>query len=723
MPAEDQKSDQPALPFKGKTALVLVATSTKEKVDQLNAAAKELGLNTRFVQLTDFVDVFHAAPEDQSGRAENAKQKTSYIRNVIDGCREDNSMRDKLKDFCIKLDIPFNPDNIFFATDDTTLNLPKPVWKLLRSKLRRSVTKGLLLTADRMVRDGVGTGGSDKYPLAGPGSETGPIWAAALLPKFFEAAHWALVQAKNSKTYDDDVLPITTLSTFVVTRLSDPSSAPDLVIEAESKVQLYMPYGLEKPCEPPNKELFCAEDFCSLPKDPTRRITDPDPAHKGSDPWIRFLAQESVRGAVVKALQSHLREVDGANIRQHMRLAAKMSAKDLRDRIVNVTGSNLKLPTHSTKRAPQRGYLNEAELLSLAPSFHRADAFVFPPFDATNVRERLRMNYDFFSAIVAKQMEAQYRDCPIVVIDDGCWAPTINVALDLCRSGMMKNFLTEPYDGRRIVTVNGIRHLGTHFFDVVGGNDSRARRQAADQVLKFRFKNFRRFSGHSYLKSNFLSGGQPPDPNLFTVAGYTSASNDNLVLHNFNYHVGDYCARKGLGLSWGGSDQHGMGAFYKGYLQNGGKHLYAYTTDLIVAQESKFGCIPPGCMYWELDKDIYQRQDNMGKPADTFCISPGGPGTFQELAGVLLQKEFFPQYSAEKSVIIGDIRLHRGANPFFGDYLRLLLGRKFYDSMASNHLAHASQGVLLATSKEEAAGHIGRIYKSSRKFGYTPQPA
>src|SRR5688572_12342862 len=91
--------------------LVLLGTTTEEKIVHYNTIAREQGVPIVFKRLHEIVDAFHSALEDTGDSLGNAIQKFKEIDQIIALCRQDKKYRDVLATKCAQWGIPFDPEN------------------------------------------------------------------------------------------------------------------------------------------------------------------------------------------------------------------------------------------------------------------------------------------------------------------------------------------------------------------------------------------------------------------------------------------------------------------------------------------------------------------------------------------------------------------------------------------------------------------------------------
>jgi hypothetical protein len=672
-----------------KRSLILLATTTEEKIAQYNAICLALGLPVQFRRLNELVEAFHAADEDKGDRLENAKQKFGEIHDIVALLRDrSSSYQAVLREKCRQWDIPFLEDSIFIATEDSTFTTPKPIWDILKVALRDYVPDVMLQNADKYGQE------------TGPGAETGPILAAVGMTRFFNLLREAAIRAG----YTDEKVLLNQLVTFIMTRLGDAPTQPAIFLEASVPTFLHVPLGLGQKITDPAKPLFISGDYYH---------TQTAPGIPVGDRWKSYLVEESDRAEIVKLIMEVIAaDQEKPSVASHATAAAhSMTSR----RKIKKNAKNI-LQLVPTEPAPLGGYKPKQRITPVSGSglailgmekiLKEGDALVFPPFNPADLAERRLNYYRLLSAIVEKQHAARTMYVPIIVMDDGCWRPILDWLFKMSRFGLGKDFIRPPfYDGvEQIVSLKGVRHTATQYLDILQGEDVTTLGKAAGQVIRFRMRNYRRFISPNAPHEK-RTGGKPAPEGLFRSAVFISASSDSRALLKAGHDYGEHLAETGCGLVWGGADRHGMGAPYDGYRRKQGSWLAGFSTPTLIKAETKYGMMPYGCHYWELSEFISDRMLGMIHNSDMLVGYPGYGGTNQEAAAFFIMKDRAPELAAGKNFVWFSPDMHaHTSHPgelFWMDYLRISMGDDVFEQLAKDHTRFAADGLWLATRYDE----------------------
>ncbi|MDE3016902.1 MAG: hypothetical protein KGI29_08315 [Pseudomonadota bacterium] len=707
-------------------ALVLLATTTEEKVAQYQAIARAKGLPVEFRRINEIVDAFHSAPENTGDVDRNAEQKLGEVKNIIIECRKpDSRLRRILEKKCQEWDVSTDPRHIYFATDDSTFKVPKKIWTILREKLAPYVADDLLESINR---------GGDN---AGPGAETGPILAAVGIARFFNL----LREAAGNAGYEAQHIPIGQYTTLKLNRLSGPPQTTSITVNNHKQPvrhYLYAPSGLQKAFQVLDEKIVKTYHFLRNKSNPQKPL---------ADDFDDYLVNHSIQARIVDELARVVQQSRPNGNKHHGTSPVVVDASSAQGEFVvglptQMSNGNIMNRLDQNKitvEIPENTCLSGDHLVKTPPTayatlnfediMHRSDALIFTPFDPAPDPKIRTLNYlALFSAKVAKQLISRDMNKPIVVMDwKGCWKPAIDFGFDLVNRGMSKDFMRTPiYDGgvQKIINLKGVEHYANSYFDVVSGNDLETLERAAMQVLAFRRQCYSKFEAANAAPAKFIARGEEPPDGMFKVAVFVSASNENKRLLTDMSALGRGLAENQFGLIWGGGDRHAMGAVYEGYKVYKDEHpekktwMGAFSTEPILKSETEYGRFPAGIDYWEQNTDIYQRMAHMIHKndivhANAIIISPGGDGTTQEWLAVLALKHQLPKMMAGKSLIIYAPDLYKngteqakdtGDGPpvaFWEKGVRTVMGDEFYERISKNHKACAADGIYFATNKEE----------------------
>lgn len=681
--------------------LVLVATTTPEKVEIYNNVAINLGLPIQFRRLTEIADAFHSAEENSGDRRGNAHQKAEAIDDVVALCRMPGTPHNRiLKEKCEAWGVNFDPKYIHYATEDSTFNVPELVWPILRDKLALHVDEELLKSADKNGK------------VAGPNAETGPILAAVGMTRFFNLLREAALEAGLQESIE---VPVIQHVTMVLTGHADSPAKPATFLEGEAYTYLFARNGLREVIKKPHARIAQSSHFlCALDRQDTPL----------ADYWDEYVSTKSERARLITSqLLPYLQAAAGEEVSTSMRRAAEDTTEPC---------SKRQFKRHAIVQpivAPVPGFGNVSifygrasgnadpyQAINMAPALQEADALIFPSFDASNIAQR-RQNYrKLTSAIVAKMLESRNMNMPIVVMDNGCWTPILDWCFNMTSQGMMKD-----YPRRSIETGNHVQHIATSYLDILRGGTMGEKEKAARNLLRHRFASYHRYKSPGTLGDSWEKGGAAKSDGMFATAVCISASSDNLELIQDARAYGAALARDGDGLVWGAGDRHGMGAVYDGYRAAGGPWVAGISTPTILLSETKFGRMPNSA-YWEICPDIYRRMISIFSHSNEIVHMPGGAGTTEEgLVSIILKEEGFPMMQ-DKNIVFYSPDLHRKSayhdQPFWNGFLSAAMDEDFQYRIMRNHHAYTHQGYWLATELDELID-IHRHLKMASKLKNT----
>src|SRR4051812_30038358 len=146
--------------------VVFIATSTDEKVRDLNLIAEHKRLPLKFFNLRDLhelVGILHNTVEDGENAEANAEKKMVGIQKKIDNCRKNPQA---VQEFCRQRGIEVDVGQIWFGTEDSGVSLPKEIWNNLPREIFQAVPKDV---KERLARQ-----------ISGPAVETAPFLSATL---------------------------------------------------------------------------------------------------------------------------------------------------------------------------------------------------------------------------------------------------------------------------------------------------------------------------------------------------------------------------------------------------------------------------------------------------------------------------------------------------------------------------------------------------------------
>ena len=187
---------------------------------------------------------------------------------------------------------------------------------------------------------------------------------------------------------------------------------------------------------------------------------------------------------------------------------------------------------------------------------------------------------------------------------------------------------------------------------------------------------------------------QAEESDKFNVAIFCSASTRNEALvcetENLSYDL----AMDNFGLMYGAGKKHMMGAVFDGAkrakVEGGKDDIYLAGSSTTDIQQVEVGdgeqveaftaeLFQMGDYFHA--KDIYQRMDYMIKGSDAFAIMPGGAGTVQELAALLMLKSEDAPSMRDKPIVVYNKPIAEESEHGFYDTVLKLIPEKDFEAL------------------------------------------
>jgi hypothetical protein len=678
--------------------LVILETTTPEKVIQYQVIAKALNIPIQFRSLNELVASFHSVDENEGNREKNAKLKFNATKAKVSMFFKDRHYNQLLQEKCLEWGVPYDPNNIIFAADDSAFEVESQVWDGGKFNSSDNKIKGLKKRLSHFVDKALLKSASNKTGImSGPGAETGPIIAAARVGYFFqllrEVKNEIFISEKNRLSPNSAVsygagpplTPIKQAKSFVYDTLANMARKRSLrnqpVLINTGKMLL-----LCEPAKPENDSFDVTEQYLKF---------TPNSKEPISNNLLGYYTSEN---------SPHSQVVSNLFITLESR-----SPEEIPPELARLVTGDMKVQAgHSAKcvafnRVRPLEVVNEApvaptyyDVLNLWPSFDGADLLEYTAFDASDKVMLRKVAYNLYSAIVDEQVSPKKRR--IVVVDDGSYASIIKMIYELTNNGMSKDFNMSTYEGGPLVRNGSSKHRATSFIDHVHGGTSEDRAKSIEQLVNIRRNGYSRFRYPSGIDPTKI---MPPETNYsvpflgkpekkFCVAVFTSASSDNRKLNTTLQKYGKFLAKKSCGLVWGAGDRHSMGAVNQGYMDSKAvdKFVAGFTIPVIAESETSEGRMPGNCNFPQAyNKDIYERMAGMIETADAFVIAPGGIGTLQEFLALLrLRDELAEKFN--KPIILYSPDLHNdngnSKNFFWENTVRRFLGDDVWEKLEAN---------------------------------------
>lgn len=679
-----------------KDILVIVLSTTMEKTYDFDIAAE--GSRVQFISSYRVLPSHKVVDEDTGTREGNLDKKANEYLPIVTKLLGDGTEHQNLLRQCAELGIPFNPENIYLAYDDTTFTVSPAVWPFLREKLKDLVHKELL--------DKLG-GFNDQESLPGPGAETGPIiQAVGGFLRFYSLLREAQLEAQAALGPNVDIT-IKNQSSVKLRRLSNPHTPLSFDSEVDTHL-LAIPRGKKYAS---TGDLINPYDYVAEPSNPTEPLSTTQKdyirsrsprakifeqmneqifskAFYASAPSIYFQAKAYGWSLLKRLAPSPNKTTHDFGAAYPDKPHEKTYTETMLERIPEDDVS-----TVGSKHLDNPEAVADAlyEVLNVDPFIKKVGKAgrIFKPFNKDNQNELLLNMYEFFSFLVAKQLIARDMFKHLTIWDTGCWKEILKFVSAMANKGMAKDFV--PIVIQK--AFSGIQHFTTSFYDYFRFDDkqfapekmprvdhkgrtlfseSSIARAAAtiqqklrifsEEVAKERTRGYHDFI-ESPSPSDIRSSGKPHDGKRLAVCLVASATSDNRRVRKNSANVGEMCAKKGFYFVYGLMGQHGGADAVEAYIKNGGLHITGISTAPISAAESPNRHLLEKIEsrnekndgkghYTALVEDIYRRMAKMFAYSDVTVVVAGGWGTFQEWLAFKVARVLAPSLMKDKKFII-----------------------------------------------------------------------
>jgi predicted Rossmann-fold nucleotide-binding protein len=670
--------------------VVFIATSTDEKIRDLNLIASKKNLPLKFFNLRELhalVGVLHNTVEDGNDAEANAGLKLEGVKSKIEKCRDHPQA---VEIFLRKHGIDsFDPARIWFGAEDSGVTLPKEIWENLPKKIFDAVpAKTNKLMSELVSR---------------PGVETAPFLSATLgaenIQSLIEEGIKNLARRQNyfidlSKLEFDDKSAIKMESMALYPDRDDPSLLRPHVITSEGNVT--NSYA-SSPYTDPDKIGGHASNYDYIM--PKRNHTKDK--RTASEAGLSYIIRHSAREAAISDMIYQINHVSDADHQlasvpfdqRHdletgiaknpdpftvgiMNIGNAAEAANMLMAINTLGYKNPRINHMQAYVQPQDENPPEDALLMDKATFYlsypermlaKSDGIVLLPDSVrtathpeasfpdrqASLDEKL---YTLNSLVVAKQLMPRDMKKSIVIINtDHSWDEAIEIHTKLANSQMTKDFnkaIAPQLEGVKI-TSNG-------YFDIINGGEYDAAIKAAAVLMKDKSLTYHRVE--SAPPQTYQEGPDCKDRrDLISI--FCSASSENTLL---NQHISEITSRymeKGKGIISGGGDRYAMGAILHGAQSFRKKFrgdlrdmppVVAISTQPIAASETEKGKLHDDYTYKELTDNIYTRMAKMLVTSEKSVVAPGGAGTMQEWMGFNLLKRKMPEAFGHKKLVIFD---------------------------------------------------------------------
>jgi predicted Rossmann-fold nucleotide-binding protein len=349
---------------------------------------------------------------------------------------------------------------------------------------------------------------------------------------------------------------------------------------------------------------------------------------------------------------------------------------------------------------------------SIESTLQHSDATLLMPFPPEAHGKHFVENlYTLFSHIVARQIHPRDRDKPLVVFNPqegeakGCWDRMLAYFDELREIGMVK-------DQNRTL----LQEVGTL--------------DAARKLLDLSRQNLMR-TPLEEESSIVLDEKDLKKSGKFNVAVFCSATNKNQHLLDLADMTGAALALQNYGIVYGAGDRSMMGKVLEGALnmseavKDKGHSLFlaGSSTDAILKAEATDAegikrSLNTHGQYFHA-KDIYQRMTYMIKQSDAFLILPGGAGTIQELAALMMLKQGGHPDMKNKEIVVLDFPYRKAAA---GDRTD---DRGFFSGLLEQIPAKEREvlGIHVVKTQEEAMARLAQLRTEKSMEGWADRAA
>ena len=697
---------------------VFLKTSTVEKIAHYQMIADALHLPIAFIDVRDIAGTQHATDEFEGSVEGNANAKFVEFGTIPQRMQATGDpLHDNVLEICKKYDTEYDPKRIHVAVDDFEWGIDKISDKSLAETdgFKRYVDKHTLTRAINAPTF--------------PGPELAPFISAM-------SGNSTLVQGIKTGAKEllgDDVKTVPS-SVSVVFQYQSLAHLKDEPQKLDGTTALV--FDVQKPVKPDDavKEHITTMDGISggnpdffLLKHPRTQIIEAfasklgiEPAHqwkrkiKTTEPFAvsntmmtgdALLASDRRKESFLQRMRKSNHEGNGTDI---IDFAAQM--------------------TDNLRKADEILAKSDA-LLFLPPLKHRAQQDN-DQLDITAIARQFMLS----SCVVAKQLNLRDSYKPLIVLNlkdeagKGAYDRDFEIFDHLVQSGMLKDY-TLGLDQIKPAGIENddVNLRRTLYFDVLEGVDLGQLNDARDKLLDHYRETYYRPPALVTQNNEDLGGRQQFEEavakgeGLFKVGVFLSAGSENLQLNNDTKAFGKWLAENEFGVVFGGGDRYLMGSLHEGYHEGktAGQRTFeaGFSTPEIVKSETKLGKLPDDLDVAILNQDIYERMGQMiALTDDAIIIRPGGAGTVQEMAAILLMKEVYKDVPeiARKKIIIQNPPLIDGQDPFYDPVLERLFGDKYKTLKAesrpgSDRILSKKLGIYVADNDEEIQSLLGEF--------------
>jgi predicted Rossmann-fold nucleotide-binding protein len=663
-----------------KAFVVYLGSSTPEKLRDYQLICEAKKWPIYFRDIRELVDAVHSAEETRGTFRGNSLAKLDEVQHALGALP--NGGKDVLQKKCEEYGIPYDPTRIFFATEDSGSRVPKDIWQ----KVDKSG-----IAPDVLERINMRSSGH------GPDVELAPVMSATLgagnlIDRIFKAASELGYTNKSQ-------LQVTERATLSLKPFESERTRPPTLIEGKATNYLHHSasakgpnqrigtYSYYRPAARPDKS--CAELGEEYIVNYSARANAIDKLARET----LKLGEKDRNEPTVKPTGPEMFTVgvfpDGESITPHSELHTFMRKHG------HTKNFTVHFPDHAhvgDGAAVPEALPTATGLLGGIEHIVRAsDGFVLLPSGPAE-DERLKQfeqYYALFSLMVAKQLVARDMGKPIVILNhDGSWDQAIANHMDLVNLGLTKDhsvMLPEKFDG----LPKGASVESNSYFDVVRAGSYDDAMATGVAVLNKRRQRYQRRHDDD---PPAYDGGVQPASNMFKVAIFCSAGNENEQLNADVERMSYRLSKDGFGVVYGAGDRYTMGAVLDGVVRHRNELMAkgmsdddarakawigGYSTVPILKSETREGKFSPDLSYYKQTRNIYDRMADMLDNSDALVVAPGGAGTVQEWVAALMLKKIAPEVFKDKPIIVYNPPLNTEQVKVWDATLKALLGKDY----------------------------------------------
>lgn len=677
--------------------VVFVASSTPEKLRDMQLIAQEKRLPIIFADFREISGNFHQVDETAGNFKGNAKLKSEGVKDLIARLHidtEDNKRNSTIGRWCEDNGHEFNPNRIHVLTEDSGFSMPKALW-------------------DAVDKTGIPKETLDRINGDGPGVETGPVLSALLGAGTLYRRLRIAADELGIDINDPNAATARDFSTAVLTNLGRGGTHT-----FQNSVTNYLMLNQQELDQSQTLGDSATRQVNYRFVRPKSRLGE-SANQLGAEYITKYgpraeLVNEVAAAIGAKKLPSQaplperrwsrnfnvavLHDYDGMKRLNFYDLSerstgydmAKETAPDVRE---TQFASALKRPILAYSEPPAKQA--ETILRHIEDMLVASDAVILPPHtEADDDLTKFQAIYDLMSITVAKQLNPRDSNKPVILLNHrkdgvGYWDDAIKIHYDLANQFFTKEHAillpSSVHDDNEHVTAHS-----NGYFHVVTGDNMAKLNKAAIAILE---KERHGFVPHRHTPEHTEIHGKPADRDeRFKVAIFCSASNENTVLNHNVRTLSHDLAAKNFGIVYGGGDKYTMGAVldgvrdYRRELVKGGKskkdakaatYIAGISTENIAVSETKNARLSTDLNYSELTKDIYERMAKMLAASDVLVVAPGGAGTVQEWMAAMILRKTVPAFADKPIIVYNPKLLDDSEKKVWDTTLNTILGKDY----------------------------------------------